>query len=91
MYIYLVEMLSPGLNQRLSTWWEGGGGQHRGAQLHAMHLSDWKGWSEDPALPRSHLRVGSGSKGISLETPAYLRSSEGKEILSFIFVPVVFE
>jgi len=56
-----------------------------------MHLSDWKGWSEDPALPRSHLRVGSGSKGISLETPAYLRSSEGKEILSFIFVPVVFE
>jgi len=25
-----------------------------------MHLSDWKGWSQDPSLPRPHLRVGSG-------------------------------
>ena len=26
-------------------------GQLRGAQLHAVHLSDWKGWSQDPAFP----------------------------------------
>ena len=32
-------------------------GQPRGAQLHAMHLNDWEGWSLDPPLPRLHLRV----------------------------------
>jgi len=32
-------------------------GQPRGAQLHAMHLKDWEGWSLDPPLPRLHLRV----------------------------------
>jgi len=31
--------------------------------VHAMYLSDRKGWSQDSALPRSHLRVGSGGKG----------------------------
>ena len=40
-------------------------GQPRGAQVHAMQLSDWKGWSRDPPLPRPHLRVGSGGGGIS--------------------------
>jgi len=29
-------------------------GQPRGAQVHAMYLSDWKGCSQDPPLPRSH-------------------------------------
>jgi len=35
-------------------------GQPRGSQVHAMYLSDWKGWSQDSPLPRPHLRVGSG-------------------------------
>ena len=35
--------------------------QPRGAQVHAMHLSDQKGWSQDPPLPGPHLRL-SGSK-----------------------------
>ena len=64
-------------------------GQLRGAQVYAMHLSDWKGWSQDLPLPRSHLRVGCGGKGILLEIPVYLRCSEGKQILSSIFVLVV--
>lgn len=37
-------------------------GQPRGAQVHAMYLSDWKEWSQDPSLPRPHLGIGSGSK-----------------------------
>ena len=44
-------------------------------------------------LPRPHLRVGSASKGISLEISVYLRPSEGKQLLSLISVltAVVFE
>jgi len=53
-------------------------GQRRGAQVHAMQLSDEKGWSQDSPLSRPHFRVGSGSKGILLEIPAYLRPSKGK-------------
>jgi len=34
-------------------------------QVYAMHLSDQKGWSQDPPFPRPHLRVGSGGEGIS--------------------------
>jgi len=26
-----------------------------------MYLSDWKGWSQDLAIPTLHLRVGSNS------------------------------
>jgi len=68
-------------------------GQPRGAQVYAMHLSDWEGWSQDPPLPRPHLRVGSGNKSNLLEIPVYLKFSEGKQLLSFISVPmaVVFE
>ena len=40
-----------------------------GAQVHAMYLSEQKGRSQNPHLPRPHLRVGSGGKGISLENP----------------------
>jgi len=54
--------------------------------VYAMHLSDQKGWSQDPPLPRPHLRVGSGGKGILLEISVYLRSSEGKQLLSLISV-----
>ena len=35
-------------------------GQPRGAQVHAMHLNDGKGWNQDPPLPRPHLRAGRG-------------------------------
>jgi len=48
-------------------------GQPRGAQVHAVLLSDRKGWSQNPPIPRPHLRVGSGGEGILLEIPVYLR------------------
>jgi len=63
-------------------------GQPRGAQVHAMYLSDWKGWSQDPLLPRPHVKAGSGGKGILLEIPMYLRPSEGKQMLFFVSVSV---
>ena len=68
-------------------------GQPRGAQVHAMYLSDQKEWNQDPPVPRPHLRVGRGSKGILIETPEYLKPSEGKWLLSLISVPtaVVFQ
>jgi len=53
-------------------------GQPREAQVHAMYLSDRKGWSQDPPLPRPHLRVGNVDEGISLKIPVYLRSSKSK-------------
>ena len=61
--------------------------------MHAMFLSDWKGWILAPLLPRPHLRVGSEHKGILLEGPAYLRSSKGRWILLFVFmcIAVAFE
>ena len=46
-------------------------GQGRRAEVHAVQLSDWKGWSQDPLLPKSHLRFGSGGKSIVLEIPAF--------------------
>jgi len=51
----------------------GSQGQPRGAQVHAMYLSDQRGWSQDPPLPRPHLRVGSVGEGILLEIPVCLR------------------
>jgi len=48
-------------------------GQPRGAQVHAIYLSDWKEWSQDPPLPRPHLRVRSRGENLSLEIPTYLR------------------
>ena len=56
--------------------------------MHVMNLSDRKGWSRDPPLPRPHLRVGSGGEGILVEVSVYLRSSEGKQLLCFVFVPM---
>ena len=55
-------------------------GQPRGAQVYALHLSDQKGWNQDPPLPRLHLRVGSGGKDTLLEIPAYMSPYEGKQI-----------
>jgi len=63
-------------------------GQPRGAQVYAMYLCDWKGGSQDPPLLRPHLRVGSGGEGILLEIPVYLRPSKGKQLISFVFVPI---
>ena len=56
------------------------------AQVHEMHLSDQKGWSQDPPLPRLHLRVGSEGKGILLKISVYLRCFEGKQT----FFPLYF-
>ena len=66
-------------------------GQPRGAQLHAMHLSDQKGWSQDSPLPRLHVRDGSGDEGSLLEIPVYLRyvylrPSKDKQLSSFVSV-----
>ena len=69
-------MLSRGLIEHLV----GRQGQPRGAQVYAMQLSDWQGWSQDPPLPSLHLRLGSGGEGVLLEIPAYLRPSKGKQI-----------
>ena len=78
--ITVVEILSHGLNL------VGRQGQPRGAQAHTRHLSDWKGWRQDPPFPRPHLRVGSRGKSILLEIPMYLRPSKGKQVLSFVSV-----
>ena len=61
-------------------------GRPREAQVHAMHLSDWKEWSQDPPLPRPHSMAGSGGRGILLEIPAYLGPSKGKQLFSFVSV-----
>jgi len=60
-------------------------GQPRGAQVHAMYPSDWKGWSQDPPLPSPHLRLGSGGEGILLEIPVCLGPSEGKQLFFLCF------
>ena len=84
-------------NRNAKSWLEaviehlvGRQGQPRGvAQVYLMHLSDQKGWGQDPSLPSPHLRVGSEGESILLEIPAYLRPSEGKQLLSFVSVLVV--
>ena len=50
-----------------------------------MYLSDWNGWSQDPALPTPHLRVGSEGKGIFVEIPVCLRPSKDKQFLFLCF------
>jgi len=43
----------------------------------------------EPGSPaRSHLRVGSGSKAVLMEIPVYLSPSGGKQLFSFVSVPV---
>ena len=37
--------------------------------MYAVYLKDQKGWSQDPPLPRPHLKVGSGGEGISAGDP----------------------
>ena len=43
-----------------------------------MYLKDQKGWSQDPPLPRPHLKAGSESESTLVEIPVFLRSSEGE-------------
>jgi len=62
-------------------------GQPRGAQVHTMHLSDRKEWSQDLPLPSPHLRLAVEVRAfLSLDIPAYLRPSEGKQLFSFASV-----
>jgi len=76
-----VDVVSHGLKQ----WWSRASPGSSGA---CNAITEWpEGWSQDPPLPSPHLRAGSGGEGISLEIPAYLRPSEGKQLLSFISVP----
>jgi len=42
-------------------------GQPSGAQVHAMHTSDWKNRKQDAPFFRPHLRVGSEGEGISCQ------------------------
>ena len=58
--------------------------QPRGAQVHAMLLSD-EGVQRDPPLPSPHLRAGSAGENPLLEIPAYPKPSIGKQIFFFIF------
>ena len=81
----VVEMLSwlePGIEHLVE-----GQGQPRGAQLHAMHLNDWKGWRQDPPLLRSHLRIGGGKEG-EYTSPEDLCLLE--DLLGFLKVSSVF-
>lgn len=65
-------------------------GQSRGAQLYAVHMSDQKGWSQNPPLTTPHLRIGRGDEGILLELSVYLRRSEGEQFFfSYVFLFVV--
>jgi len=65
-------------------------GLPREAQVHAMQcnamqLCDRKGWSQDPPLPSSHLRAGSGGESICLEISVFLRPFEGKYLFIYLF------
>ena len=66
-------------------------GQPWGAQVHAVFLSDWKGWSRDPLHLRPHVRVGNEDKGIAAEVSVCLWPFKGKQILFFVSVSVAFE
>lgn len=59
--------------------------QPKRAQVHAIHLSDQKGWILPPPLSRPHLSVGSGFITILLEVLVYLRPSKGKQIFFLNF------
>ena len=92
-YIFILEYCGGNAKSWLKAVIEhlvGRQGQARGAQVHATDLNDWKCWSQDPSLPRPHLKVGSGGKSILLEMAAYLRLSVGKDIVFFFVVVGLF-
>ena len=82
-FVAVAEMLSRGMKQWLSTWWEG---RAKPGELRCMRctLSDQKGWSQDPSFKGWQWR----QEQLLLLTLAYLRTSEGKQLLSFSSVPV---
>ena len=53
--------------------------------MRAMQLRDWKGWSQDPPIPRPHLRAGAEGKSVLLKILAYWRPSDDKQLF-FPFV-----
>ena len=61
------------------------GRQGQPRELRCMQCNHWvtEGLGQDAPLPRPHLRAGSGSEGISLGIPVYLRPSKGKSKLFF--------
>jgi len=54
--------------------------------VYVMYLSDQKGWSQDSALPRPHLRTGRGGECILLEIPIYMRPYKVKKVFYFVSV-----
>jgi len=62
------------------------GRQPRGAQVHAVVLSDRKGWSQDPPLPRPHLRAGSGAEHILSGDPCLPEELTGLLKVSSFFI-----
>lgn len=80
----VLEILSHSLNQWLGTWW---GGRARLGSSGVCNVPEWwKGWGQDPRPPSPHLRAGSEGEGVLLEISVYLRSSKGRQVLSFVFV-----
>jgi len=51
-----------------------------------MQLSDWKGWSQDPPIPRPHLRAGAEGKSVLLKILAYWRPSDDKQLFFPLFL-----
>ena len=56
--------------------------------MHVSHLSDWKGWSQDPPLPRLLLSVDSVCTCIFLGFLVHLLLFEVKQLLFLISVPM---
>ena len=80
----VAEILSQGLKQSLSTWWEG---RANPVELKCMQCTCANGRGRARILPpsRSHWRAGTGGKGISLNIPTYWRPSKGKQIFFLYF------
>ena len=77
----VVKMLSHGLSQWLSTWWEG---RANPIELRCLQYT-WvsrRGGTRIHPFPRPHLRVGGGGKDIPLEFPVYLRTFKDKQLFS---------
>ena len=78
MFTPVVEVLSHGLKQWLSTWWEG---RANPGELRCKQCTWVTGRSEARIhpFPRPPVRVGSGGKGILLQIPVYQKLSKGKQ------------
>jgi len=73
-----------------SDWAPSGKAGTTQGRLDACNAPKWLEGVKPLFIPsQTSFRVGGGCKSILLEIPAYLRSSKGKQLLSFIFVPIV--